>query len=287
MVRGLSVRRLLYEYSGVWPAEGIGRSTHQPGLRPSLTRSQNKAQGETNCAQLDPDDRLVSDLRPVVENREVHQAQAQQLALTTSEQILNVRAGQNDERRKEADRAPRNAIRKALLIVQLTDVESKSTDAVTRVSDGFQDLIRRTYPEPKVAQGHHLHRIRHRRAMRQIPPQRDSTAPNTPAVTRHPMTSSTSSVGSRPSALASRSKLLLKLRIQALHGGSRPRLWCRSPASTVCRSFHHDRLNNVVRSEAAALLPEQRQIPASRSPFEAGATTSRSRRSPVPKGVLG
>lgn len=99
---------------------------------------------------LDPDDRLVSDLRLLLKTEKYIKRKRNSSLTTSVEQILNVRAGQNDERRKELIGRARNAIGKALLIVQLTDVESKSTDAVTRVSDGFQDLIRRTYPNLKL-----------------------------------------------------------------------------------------------------------------------------------------
>ncbi len=93
------------------------------------------------------DRNLTSDLRLLLQT-EKYIKRKQGVSQSSSEQfILLAKAAQNEERRKELIQRARKAIGASTLIINVTDVEAASQDPVARVSDGFQDLIRRTYPQ--------------------------------------------------------------------------------------------------------------------------------------------
>ena len=69
------------------------------------------------------------------------------------DQILRSKAAQNVDREKELiERIRRNA-GKAKLIINAADVSSNSQEALARVTDGFQDLVSRTYTQLKLLGG--------------------------------------------------------------------------------------------------------------------------------------
>jgi hypothetical protein len=93
------------------------------------------------------DRNLTSDLRLLLQT-EKYIKRKQGVSQSASEQrILLAKAAQNEERRKELIQRAGKAIGASTLIINVTDVEAPSQDPVARVSDGFQDLIRRTYPQ--------------------------------------------------------------------------------------------------------------------------------------------
>jgi len=96
---------------------------------------------------LEPDDRALSDLRLLIKT-EKYTKRKQTTSLTAIEdQILRSKAAQNVEREKEVVERFRRAVGKAALVINAGDVASSSQDAITRVADGFQDLVSRTYTQ--------------------------------------------------------------------------------------------------------------------------------------------
>lgn len=94
---------------------------------------------------LEPDDRVVGDLRLLLQT-EKYTKQKQNTALTSSvSSILQARAIQNSEREKELIERVKRAVGNGKLIINAADIPSASHDAVTRVTDGFQELVSRTY----------------------------------------------------------------------------------------------------------------------------------------------
>ncbi|WP_330253686.1 BREX system P-loop protein BrxC [Nocardia sp. NBC_00565] len=96
---------------------------------------------------LEPDERALSDLRLLIRT-ERYTKRKQTTSLTQVEdQILRSKATQNVEREKEVVERIRSAVGKSELVINATDVSSSSQDAITRVTDGFQDLVSRTYTQ--------------------------------------------------------------------------------------------------------------------------------------------
>ena len=94
---------------------------------------------------LDPDERVLADLRLLIKT-EKYIKRKQTAALSAIEgQILNSKAAQDVELEKELIDRLKQAVGKAALVVNAADLTSASQDAVTRVTDGFQGLISRTY----------------------------------------------------------------------------------------------------------------------------------------------
>ena len=71
----------------------------------------------------------------------------------TVDQILRAKGAQNTDREKELIERVRSSVGKATLVINAADITSTSQDAVTRVTDGFQDLISRTYTQLKLLGG--------------------------------------------------------------------------------------------------------------------------------------
>lgn len=104
-------------------------------------------------AILEPDERVLSDLRLLIKT-EKYTKRKQTTSLTAIEdQILRSKAAQNVEREKELIERVGRAVGKAALVINATDVSSSSQDALARVSDGFQDLVSRTYTQLKLLGG--------------------------------------------------------------------------------------------------------------------------------------
>jgi len=94
---------------------------------------------------LEPDDRALADLRLLIKTEKYTKRKQTTSLSATEEQILRSKATQNVEREKDLVERIRRAVGKAALVINAADVASTSQDAIIRVTDGFQDLIRRTY----------------------------------------------------------------------------------------------------------------------------------------------
>ena len=96
---------------------------------------------------LEPDERALSDLRLLIRT-EKYTKRKQTTALSPiEEQILRSKATLNVEREKELVERIRRAVGKAALVINAADLTSTAQDPIARVTDGFQDLVSRTYTQ--------------------------------------------------------------------------------------------------------------------------------------------
>ena len=102
---------------------------------------------------LAPDSRAFSDLRLLIKTKKYIQRKQSTSLSVIQDQILRAKGAQNTEREKELVERVRAAVGKATLIINAADVVSNSQDAVARVTDGFQDLIGRTYTQLRLLGG--------------------------------------------------------------------------------------------------------------------------------------
>ena len=111
---------------------------------PDEIRAQSMGKDELRVV-LEPDDRVIGDLRMLLQT-EKYTKQKQNTALTSSvSSILQSKAIQNSEREKELIERVKRAVGHAALIVNAADLQSAAHDPVSRVTDGFQELVSRTY----------------------------------------------------------------------------------------------------------------------------------------------
>jgi hypothetical protein len=96
---------------------------------------------------LEPDERVLSDLRLLIRTEKYTKRKQTTSLSPIEDQILRSKAAQNVEREKELVERVRRAVGKADLVINAADVTSSSQDASTRVTEGFQDLISRTYTQ--------------------------------------------------------------------------------------------------------------------------------------------
>jgi hypothetical protein len=102
---------------------------------------------------LEPDERVLSDLRLLIKTEKYTKRKQTSSLSAVEDQILRSKAAQNVEREKELSERIRRAVGKAILIINAADVASNSQDALGRVTDGFQDLVNRTYTQLKLLDG--------------------------------------------------------------------------------------------------------------------------------------
>ena len=102
---------------------------------------------------LDPDDRVLTDLRLLLKTDKYIKRKRTSSLSAIEEQILQTKATLNREREKELAQRIQTAVGKAALIINAADVPAGSTDALGRVSEGFQELISRTYTQLKLLGG--------------------------------------------------------------------------------------------------------------------------------------
>ncbi|MEU1468599.1 BREX system P-loop protein BrxC [Streptomyces sp. NPDC005761] len=113
---------------------------------PEETRMHSAGKDELRVI-LEPDERAQSDLRLLIKT-EKYTKRKQTTSLTAIEdQILRSKAAQNVDREKELVVRIRRAVGKAELVINAADVTSATQDAIARVTDGFQDLVSRTYTQ--------------------------------------------------------------------------------------------------------------------------------------------
>ena len=96
---------------------------------------------------LEPDDRTLADLRLLIKTEKYTRRKQTTSLSAIEDQILRSKAAQNVEREKELVDRIRRAVGKADLVINAADITSTSQEALTRVTDGFQDLINRTYTQ--------------------------------------------------------------------------------------------------------------------------------------------
>ena len=96
---------------------------------------------------LAPDDRVLADLRLLIKTEKYTKRKQTNSLSSVEEQILRVKATQNAQREKELVERIRRAVGSADLVINAADLTVASQDALTRITEGFQDLIARTYTQ--------------------------------------------------------------------------------------------------------------------------------------------
>lgn len=105
------------------------------------------------CVILDPDERVMGDLRLLIKTEKYTKRKLTSSISANEQRILQTKATQNSEREKELVERIRRAVGRAALVINAADITSTSQDAQTRVTDGFQDLISRTYTQLSLLNG--------------------------------------------------------------------------------------------------------------------------------------
>lgn len=96
---------------------------------------------------MQPDDRVLADLRLLIKTEKYTKRKQTSSLSGDEDRILRSKAAQNVEREKELVERIKRAVGSAQLVINAADVSSSSQDPLTRVTDGFQDLIARTYTQ--------------------------------------------------------------------------------------------------------------------------------------------
>ncbi|MGW3959129.1 BREX system P-loop protein BrxC [Amycolatopsis sp. NPDC005003] len=102
---------------------------------------------------LEPDARLLADLRLLIRTEKYIKRKQSTSISATEGQILQTKGAQNIDREKELIERAKVSVGKSALVINAADVTSSSQDALVRVTDGFQDLISRTYTQLKLLGG--------------------------------------------------------------------------------------------------------------------------------------
>jgi hypothetical protein len=99
---------------------------------------------------LEPDERVLSDLRLLLKTDKYTKRKQTTSLSAIEQQILRSKAALNREREKELVQRIQGAVGKAGLVINAADVTASSQDALGRVTEGFQELISRTYTQLKL-----------------------------------------------------------------------------------------------------------------------------------------
>ena len=102
---------------------------------------------------MSADDRLVRDLMLY---KKTDKYVRQNMTLTQQEtvkRILTDKSFQNRERYKDLQDKAKNLLGKAKLIINLKEIETSASDPLSRITQGFYDLLRRTYPNLNMLRG--------------------------------------------------------------------------------------------------------------------------------------
>ncbi|MDZ8172435.1 BREX system P-loop protein BrxC [Microbacterium xanthum] len=94
---------------------------------------------------LGRDKRLLADLRLLLKTEKYTRQRTTSGATPSMQAILQSKQALNADREKDLIERLRQAVGKAQLIINAAGIPSSSQDAVARVSDGFQELVSRTY----------------------------------------------------------------------------------------------------------------------------------------------
>ena len=119
---------------------------------PAETRMHSAGKDEVRVI-LEPDERVLSDLRLLLKTDKYTKRKRTTSLSAIEEQILQSKATLNREREKELVQRIQSAVGKATLVINAADVPASSTDALGRVTEGFQELISRTYTQLKLLGG--------------------------------------------------------------------------------------------------------------------------------------
>jgi hypothetical protein len=119
---------------------------------PAETRMHSAGKDEVRVI-LEPDERVLSDLRLLLKTDKYTKRKRTTSLSAIEEQILQSKATLNREREKELVQRIQGAVGKSTLVINAADVPASSTDAVGRVTEGFQELISRTYTQLKLLGG--------------------------------------------------------------------------------------------------------------------------------------
>lgn len=98
---------------------------------------------------LEPDARVLADLRLLIKTEKYIKRKQSTSISAVEGQILQTKGAQNIGREKELIERAKAAVGKSTLVINAADITSSSKDALVRVTDGFQDLISRTYTQLK------------------------------------------------------------------------------------------------------------------------------------------
>lgn len=102
---------------------------------------------------LEPDARVLADLRLLIKT-EKYIKRKQGTSISAIEgQILQTKGAQNIDREKDLVERVKASVGNSTLVINAADITSSSHDALVRVTDGFQDLISRTYTQLKLLDG--------------------------------------------------------------------------------------------------------------------------------------
>ncbi|NEM91467.1 BREX system P-loop protein BrxC [Galbitalea soli] len=96
---------------------------------------------------MQPDDRVLADLRLLIKTEKYTKRKQTSSLSADEDRILRSKAAQNVEREKELIERIKRAVGSAQLVINAADVASSLQDPLARVTDGFQDLIARTYTQ--------------------------------------------------------------------------------------------------------------------------------------------
>lgn len=125
-----------------------------PGYADNLEQIKARSLGRDDLyVVLNPDARLLGDLRMVLQTEKYTRIQAGANLTPSRQSILQVKASLNADRAKEVRDRFAEAVASATLIVNGSEVPTSSKDALGRVTDGFQGLVSRTYTDLSLLQG--------------------------------------------------------------------------------------------------------------------------------------
>ncbi|MFZ1381235.1 MAG: BREX system P-loop protein BrxC, partial [Scrofimicrobium sp.] len=94
---------------------------------------------------LAPDERVLSDLRLLIKTEKYTKRKHSGSLSAVEEQILTSKAAHNTDRERELVERIRRVVGEADLVINAAEIAVGSHDAASRVTEGFQDLIARTY----------------------------------------------------------------------------------------------------------------------------------------------
>lgn len=119
---------------------------------PDETRMHSAGKDELRVI-LEPDERMLADLRLLLKTDKYTKRKQTTSLSAIEEQILRSKAALNREREKELIQRIQSAVGKAALVINAADVSATSHEALGRVTEGFQDLVSRTYTQLKLLGG--------------------------------------------------------------------------------------------------------------------------------------
>ncbi|CUR58079.1 conserved hypothetical protein [metagenome] len=119
---------------------------------PDETRMHSAGKDELRVI-LEPDERVLTDLRLLLKTDKYTKRKRTTSLSAIEEQILQSKATLNREREKELVQRLQSAVGKSTLVINAADVPGSSTDALSRVTEGVQQLIDRTYTQLKLLGG--------------------------------------------------------------------------------------------------------------------------------------